>query len=723
MKYQELFREELYEELKEYPTQIVVKDINLMSKARSVNFYMYYKKGSKANLNSSVAKELIVYIKRTIETNFVKKRFSQVFEQNIRLVKEQFKLLSPYKQNILLKEYTFNEDCKEFIYDISILDISRNKSSIETLKKSLNNPPINYQTHQRTLYEEISESREIILLAIILLEKNDQEILIYKYDEDLSRTYRIKGCNTNITAYINKSIIPKIKRNIQAIKTLIPDNILQTIENILKIVKTSQIFRDEELINRIKTLVGDYLNKQSIYEIFPDINPEIISKYFSKLYEKERKTLKKEFSIDNMQERKEEVNQEEKELNKNTIKKLRDWLETYKKYEDFTKPFKKSLEEIISKISVLNPNDKEFLEKIYDKGYENGPNIDTLIIKRNLERLNIIINRIKEITRTEEEKNYAQTDITINIFDIVNKKDIDAIRNACKKLNILNYMKGIFGEDLMQECTIKISSLKRFLMSSTVFKLNSLLDNLNKQPRFSIYEHYIAYKREDETIEEYQNRIDEIVKSIESEQILSTIYVRFYDVKHLINANIIEEQNHNIHLGHVNTHITDKLIMQNIRYTRENNLKYNPVTFKSKRKTLDSILYGGVTLEEFKEELEYYDPEIIQLFKTKYGETLEEAGKVDELNSKDNEKTYSIKDKINKKLYYKNILYNILNKFKTTEEYKSLREIFSEEETLKIMSEKYLEDLLNEKDLTKYLQNSQDDNKRLTLGGGSNGNI
>ncbi|MCI8331163.1 MAG: hypothetical protein HFE04_03590, partial [Bacilli bacterium] len=116
-------------------------------------------------------------------------------------------------------------------------------------------------------------------------------------------------------------------------------------------------------------------------------------------------------------------------------------------------------------------------------------------------------------------------------------------------------------------------------------------------------------------------------------------------------------------------------------------------------------------------------PEIIQLFKTKYGETLEEAGKVDELNSKDNEKIYSIKDKINKKLYYKNILYNILNKFKTTEEYESLREIFSEEETLKIMSEKYLEDILNEKDIAKYLQNSQDTNKRLTLGGGSNGSI
>lgn len=347
MKYQELFREELYEELKEYPTQIVVKAIKLMSKARSVNFYMYYKKGSKANLNSSVAKELIVYIKRTIETNFVKKRFSQMFEQNIRLVKEQFKLLSPYEQNILLKEYTFNEDCKEFIYDMSILDISRNKSSIETLKRHLNNPPINYQTRQRTLYERIPESRETILLAIMLLEKNDQEILIYKYDEDLNRTYRILSRNANINTYISQSIIPKIKRNIQTIKTLIPDNLLQTIENMLNNVKTNQIFRDEELINRIKTLVGDYLNKQSFYEIFPDINLEIINKYFSKLYEKEKRTLKKEFSIDNMQERKEEINQEEKELNRNTIRKIRDWLETYKKYEDFTKLFEENLKEII----------------------------------------------------------------------------------------------------------------------------------------------------------------------------------------------------------------------------------------------------------------------------------------------------------------------------------------------------------------------------------------
>ncbi len=108
MTFQEMFREEFYEEFKNYPAYAVVNTIKLMSKARMATFYLYYKKGSKANLNSSSAKELIQNLKKSIDENFSKKRFSQVFSYNIESVKQKFNELTKTAQVSLLKEYTFN---------------------------------------------------------------------------------------------------------------------------------------------------------------------------------------------------------------------------------------------------------------------------------------------------------------------------------------------------------------------------------------------------------------------------------------------------------------------------------------------------------------------------------------------------------------------------------------------------------------------------------------
>ena len=61
-----------------------------------------------------------------------------------------------------------------------------------------------------------------------------------------------------------------------------------------------------------------------------------------------------------------------------------------------------------------------------------------------------------------------------------------------------------------------------------------------------------------------------------------------------------------------------------------------------------------------------------------------------------------VMSKINKKLYLKDLLLNIVNKFRTTLEFNILKEEFGEKESLIIMSEKYLGNYLNAQEVIEY---------------------
>lgn len=708
MSFQDMFREEFYEELKDYPASLVIKSIKLMSKPRMSSFYLYYKKGSTASLDSSVAKELINNLKDVIDKNFSKLRFSQVFKNyKIETVKQKFEELNLNAQVSLLKEYTFNEVSVEYKINVIDKDTENNKNYLLELSNKLKTNISKY----KPFYENFHVSREILLLAIILLDEKDKEYLIMKYDENLCRSSRKEGVSSEIIQYVSLKVMPKIKKNIDDITSFIPYNILETLKSMLNVINTSQIFTNYEMINRITTLISDYIYKMNFYEIFSNINKELLNNLLIKLTSKEKSTLKKEYSFDSIV-RKNLLNEEEKNLNRETIKKLKEWINLYQNYTNLYQFFEES-EDIDNKIEHLPLEDNQFLLKMYNQGLSNEPNINMIIYKENLGRLEIIIRKVKKIVNIDNEKHSSKEKIILDIFDIVRIKDLNQIKHASQKLHILEYMKVLFGENLDKEIEINVSSLGKFITSPFIYKLNSLLENKTVQRQsISIYEYYISYKREDESIEDFKQRLNDLIEKIDSKKVRTALLNRFYnDVKDL--SCISELEGDNTNLSNANLMITNKLALQNLYYAREKGLDYKEPIFNRKTILLIEHFYEGISLNDIKRELEFYNERTINLFKLKFGENLDELGKVGIFESKDLELMQRVINKINKKLYLKDLLLNLINKFKTTTEFAILKENYSSEDSLIIMSEKYLKTYISTKEVQEYLSDLNVYNKRL----------
>lgn len=708
MSFQDMFREEFYEELEYYPASLVIKSIKLMSKTRMTSFYLYYKKGSTASLNSSVAKELINNLKESINKNFSKLRFSQVFKNyKIDTVKRKFDELSLEAKTSLLKEYTFSEVSVEYKINLTDNDIENNKKYLLELNSKIKSNISWY----KPFFENFRVSREITLLAIILLDESDKKLLVMKYDENLCRTSKSEVVSSEVIQYVSSKIMPKIKKNIDDINTFIPSNILETLKSMLSVINTSQIFTNNEMIYRITSLISDYLNKANFYEIFSNTDSELLNNLLNKLTKKEKSILKKEYSLDSIV-RKSLLTEEEKNFNKETIKKLKEWINLYQSYTNFYKFFEEA-EDIDKRTEHLSLEDKKFLSKMYNQGFSNEPNINMIIYKENIKHLEIIIRKVKKLVNIDNEKHSSKEKIVLNIFDIVRIKDLKQIKQVSQNLHILEYMKVLFGENLDKEIEINVSSLGKFITSPFIYKLNSLLENKTVQRQsISIYEYYISYKREDESLEDFKQRLNDLIEKIDSKKVRTALLNRFYnDVKDLSYKSELESDNTN--LSSANLMITRKLSLQNLYYAREKGLDYNKVNFDRRTILLTEHFYEGISLSDIKRELEFYNERTINLFKLKFGENLDELGKVGIFESKDLEQMQRVIAKINKKLYLKDLLLGLINKFRTTTEFANLNENYSSIDSLVIMSEKYLKTYLNTKEVQEYLSNLDVHNKRL----------
>lgn len=700
MTFQEMFREEFYEEFKNYPAYAVVNTIKFMSKARMATFYLYYKKGSKANLNSSSAKELIQNLKKSIDENFSKKRFSQVFSYNIESVKQKFNELTKTAQVSLLKEYTFNEFSTEYKSNLSDNDIEANKKYIEQLRNMIKTNNSWY----KSFFENFRVSREILLLAIILLDKEDKEYLVLKYDENLCRKNRREDVGSEVISYVSLKVMPKIERNIESINKFIPTNLLETLKSMLNIIDTSQIFTNLEMVERINSLIADYIYKINICEVFSNINSKSLSELVNKLPKKERDLLLKEYSFD-YNSRRVEISEEERNINKTTIEKLKIWIDNYLKYSNFVQFFDSDWEHILSILNNLELSDKEFLSNMYKNGYSNEPNVDMIIYKKHIDRLEVIIRKINNKANLHNEKvELSKEKVALTIFDVVKSQNLNEIIVACEELNIIEYMRILFGENLDGEMYFMVTSLERFMTSSIVYRLNSQIENKKRQKQnISLYEYYISYKRDNESLNDFKSRLNEIIRTIDSKKVKTILFNRFYDdVKDVISIQDIDITNTSISLSSVNAMITNKLALQNLYYARERGLDYKETLFNRRSIFLVEHFYDGVSLTDIKSELNLHNERTIELFKLKFGENLDELGKVGIFDSKDLELMQRVMSKINKKLYLKDLLLNIVNKFRTTLEFNILKEEFGEKESLIIMSEKYLGNYLNAQEVIEY---------------------
>ena len=251
-------------------------------------------------------------------------------------------------------------------------------------------------------------------------------------------------------------------------------------------------------------------------------------------------------------------------------------------------------------------------------------------------------------------------------------------------------MRILFGENLDGEMYFMVTSLERFMTSSIVYRLNSQIENKKRQKQnISLYEYYISYKRDNESLNDFKSRLNEIIRTIDSKKVKTILFNRFYDdVKDLISIQDID--------------ITNKLALQNLYYARERGLDYKETLFNRRSIFLVEHFYDGVPLTDIKSELNLHNERTIELFKLKFGENLDELGKVGIFDSKDLELMQRVMSKINKKLYLKDLLLNIVINFITTLEFNILKEEFGEKESLIIMSEKYLGNYLNAQEVIEY---------------------
>lgn len=686
MNYFEMFREEFYEEVKDYPYQLVNQALRLLSKTEYMNLYICYKKGSKINCDDKFSKEAMQILKNVIEANFYKKKFSSVFSNTPGAIRKEINKLQYSAQVSLLKEYTFLERGR-ITEPLTDLDKERNKKIIENLRDLFKARSVDVP-YKKSFFGNFQSPKGIVLLAVLLLSLEDRKLLTLKYGENLCRMFKLDGTDESVIKSVKSSVIPRIKNNIVIINTFIPKNLIESISKMLTEREIEEIFSDEELMRNVKILIEGYLKRTNLTTIFPDVSEDVIKKFISKFGDDARKTFYKEYGF--VPSLKLLVTPSESTLNQKNFLKLKKWISLYSKYLNFYKFFDVPKDVVLKSIKKLDSQDKVFLTSFYNSGGYISPNINMIIRDKNIKNIDRIIVLIQHMIIVED--TYKADKIFISIFDLVNTKDINIIRSACEKLSILKYMQKLFGDDLFSNLEINKVDVVSLANSDVIYNLNLAIDNVSKVNNpVPLYMYFIEYKRKDESTKDFIIRVNELIRTDTTTKVKSILFNRFYDdVKSIISYDEIDPNYNVSKLSTVTDMINSKLALQNLHYANSNGIPLEQIVHQRKGEFLVSNFYESAILETIKHELSFYDEKTITLFKRKYGENLDQIGKLGIFTTSERVKMLRVVSAIDKRIYLSGLFMRLLlEKFVVTKEFDILREEYGKTGALFMLHGKY----------------------------------
>jgi len=473
MKYSEMFRKEFYEIVGAYPNVAIIKGIKLMNKNDYVSLYMFFRKDSTKNVNSNMALFSISRLKGIIENEVLKKNIRKVFNKyTVSTIKKAFYTLSYASMVSLLKEYTFSD---EYVLreSLSEIDLVKNEKSIIAMREYIDEK-ISRDTPFVSFFKKFNASKEMILLATLLLCKEYRDLIVLKYGTNLDYVFKQTSISEIEFRKINEYVFPNIDRNIELVKVYVPSNIVSSLCEFLSNVSYSDLFDSEDIVNKVWSMVGVYLNKVDLHAVFPGIKYSTLKTFVSFIDSNERVSFYREYGYSSSL--KLLITKEEKDINDKNFKKLKKWISNYYKYTNLCSIIGVTIDEIKKLVNHLSDSDRYFLSrKAYNSGYLYPTNIATVTNNISLNRLDKIIDTLLELKVTLYEEK-----ISVNIFDVVESRDLDEIESACFELYILDYMINLFGEDLSGNFVISKSSIKDFMYSTTIVSLNNYISGMNR---------------------------------------------------------------------------------------------------------------------------------------------------------------------------------------------------------------------------------------------------
>lgn len=343
----------------------------------------------------------------------------------------------------------------------------------------------------------------------------------------------------------NKELYKRLNAN--EIDTLYAFNLLNDKEKeiILKNfdINNTKIKKCNTIIDKMKSYINK-LYKINLYDYFDTYDITSINNSFNKLKKEQQELILKRYTLGNTKERKENITDKEYSKIRYYLKVIFNDINNLKKevtikYKSLEDTLNTTRTTILELILLLDNKELELLYKKY------GDNLLDLDKKDNLtleEKIYIGTTLIKKLKRYLDKLNNGYR--IYSIFDILS---IDS-NLFYERINILsdkeiNKLKSIFN--------IKFD--KRIILNDIEYK--NICDNLNNirikllsdrkrlnNEIISFYDLFINYKKEDETINEYENRLLSIFNSL-SEEDKNITYKKYGKKLNIIDGNNSTSEN------------------------------------------------------------------------------------------------------------------------------------------------------------------------------------
>lgn len=323
-------------------------------------------------------------------------------------------------------------------------------------------------------------------------------------------------------------------------------------------------------------------------------------------------------------------------------------------YKPFFSLFKYPKEKVLDVVKSLTFEERKLLIKKYGIKYNNIKIVYNLTEKENKIINERIIRKIKlRLKKIEEDM------CLVSISDIFPSDDLNDIKVAMKDENLLTYFQNLFGRDLNYLCYTyrkEKSNIDKYNIERVKKRLlkNKGIDKVRIiKPFVSLF---IKYKKEDETYEEFESRLKDLVYGMK-DKYKKVIYMLYNEDLN----NIILKHPASPEIRKIFSEAYSVILKKLVRDLQ----KEKPKKIR-KYKSILTLFNNGTTLNEIREKLELND-RIYMLSKKKYGEDLNIPSNIGTLTTKENHELYEYYYKINgiifkeKKVFAYNSAKNMIN--------------------------------------------------------------
>lgn len=303
-------------------------------------------------------------------------------------------------------------------------------------------------------------------------------------------------------------------------------------------------------------------------------------------------------------------------------------------YKSFFSLFNYPKKKVLNVVKSLTFEERKLLIKKYGEEYNNIEIVYNLTEEENKIINERIIRKIRLRLRKIEENMCL-----VSINDIFPSDDLNDIKKAMIDTNLLNYFQNLFGNDLNYLCYTyreEKSNIDKYNIEKVKKRIikNKGIDKVRIiKPFVSLF---IKYKRKDETYEEFENRLKDVVYGMKDKY--KKVIYKLYN-----------EDLNNVILKHPATPEIRKIFSEAYsvilkKLTRDLQIE-KPKKIR-KYKSILTLFNDGTTLNEIREKLKLND-RIYMLSKKKYGDNLNTPSEVGTLTTKENHELYEYYYKIN----------------------------------------------------------------------------